>query len=136
MGNQQRYGVRPGALLTDEMQVDAVNRRLEMLETVEFRLMLAPIIFDHPVGAQFLHVIEIGAIFPAAVIRHFVPGKGGDAGPDIGQRFAGNVNLERGDGAHGAESLTGVRRVASASLLMRAGQSGCLWKPALPLPIC
>ena len=102
VGDDERNRVRPAALLVDEMDFDAVDRRGEVVEAVDHGLVLAPIVLLHPVSAEFLHVVEVGAVLPATVLRHLMPGKVGDAPADEVEGSVGDLQREGADVGHGA----------------------------------
>ncbi len=94
MGDQQRHRRRAAPLFVQEVDVDAVHGRDEMIEAVDRRFLLSPVEFVQPVCGELLHIVEIGAVAPAAVVGHFMPWKALDPAADVGQRLVGHLNLE------------------------------------------
>jgi hypothetical protein len=82
------------------MDVDTVDRGHEVGEAVDGGFLLAPVEFLHPIGTKLLHVIEVGAVVPAAIVGHLVPGIAGDARADALKGFVGNIDVEGLDGCH------------------------------------
>ena len=87
VGDEQRQGRRTAARFVDEVDVDAIDGRREVREPVEHLLLRPPVELLQPVGAQLLHVVEVGAVGPAAVIRHLVPDIAGHPGADALENF-------------------------------------------------
>lgn len=95
VADHQGCRIGAAARFMNEMHVNAVYRRFEMRKAVDPRLLCAPIETIHPMGAKLFHVIHIGAVSPAAVIGHLVPGVVGNPLPDVFKLVVGNVKLER-----------------------------------------
>lgn len=74
------------------------DRGNKMGEAIDGGFLLSPIELLYPIGAELLHVIEVGAVFPAAVVGHLVPGIVGDARTDVIEGFARNCDVEGLDG--------------------------------------
>src|SRR4051812_8625393 len=62
---RRRLGAR--SFLAIEMDVEAARIAGELWKPVQLRFPFAPVIFVHPIGAEPLHEIEIGAIGPRTV---------------------------------------------------------------------
>ena len=68
-----------------------------MGEAVDRGLLFPPVEFIYPVSAQFLHITKRGAVSPATVIWHFVPGVIHDLRANLLQGFIRNVYSKRLD---------------------------------------
>ena len=94
MAKDQWHRRGTASFLADEVNVDSIDWRLEVVEAVELGLMRAPVIFLDPVGTKFLHVVEIGSVRPASIVRHLMPGIVGDTLANLRQRFVGHRERE------------------------------------------
>ena len=65
------------------MHVNTIYKRLEMGILIHFFFVFSPIIAVDPVGAKLFHVIQIGAVIPATISRHFMPWKFSHSPTDI-----------------------------------------------------
>ena len=96
VANHQGHRVGPTARFMDEVHVYAVNRCLEMGETVDPRFLRAPIKAINPIGAKLFEIVHISAVVPTTIIRHFVPRVVFDPPKDTLNSFVWDVKVERG----------------------------------------
>ena len=94
VGDDQRQGVRVAALLVNEVDVDPVDRRREVGKAVDPGLLPPPVELVQPVRAQLLHVVEVGAVTPPAVVGHLVPGIVPDPPADVVEGLVRNLDAE------------------------------------------
>ena len=66
----------------NKVNIDAIDFRYELRKAIDGRFLFPPIKFVNPIVGKFLHVIEIGAVIPTAVVGHFVPW--------VGRNFSAN----------------------------------------------
>jgi hypothetical protein len=91
---KERLWVGAASWLMDEMNVEAVEVRLELIETVQFALMLSPVVTGSPVFDQLFEISEISAIIPSR-IGHFIgKPRAREPGAKVGEYFLGNCDLE------------------------------------------
>jgi len=77
------------------MHIYAVDRRLEMRKAVDPRFLRAPVIAIRPIGTKLFEVVDIGAVIPASVVRHFVPRVSCNPGKNGLKHIVGDVELKR-----------------------------------------
>ena len=86
MRHQHRLGGRARSLHMDEMELVAVDLRMEVRKAVQHLLGGAPVERLRPVGAKCPHIGHVGAIGPAIRtgrdVRHFMPFIGAHPGHD------------------------------------------------------
>ena len=82
----------------DEVNVDAVDIRLEVIELVQLLLVRSPVVMVTPIVDEALEIGEVRAVVPPDVGE--LVGKAGPRQPllQVGQHGVGNLNLERHDG--------------------------------------
>ena len=93
----------------DEVDVHPVDLGLELRQRVQPRFAPAPVVIGRPVAGEFLDRGQLHTL--RAILDQFPggPARRGDALPQVGQVFAGHVDLERADGqascgGHGASA--------------------------------
>ena len=95
MREQQRERRRPLALDVQEVQVDAVQRHLELRKGVEPRLLRAPVEAVAPVLDQLAQVRDVGAVGPGLAGRLVGEARAREALAQVGDRVVGDVEPER-----------------------------------------
>ena len=65
VSNQEREGVLVGRALVDEVDVQTVDRREELIELVQRRFLGAPVEFITPVDEQLVQIGALRAVVPA-----------------------------------------------------------------------
>ena len=83
------------APLMNVVDVYATHRCLEMREAVEPLLLSPPVEGFEPVRAELPHVVEVGAIVPATVVRHLVPSVGGNLRTNAREHLVGHPDAKR-----------------------------------------
>ena len=94
VADHQGGGVGSAALFMDEVHFNTVHLSLELGELVDFGFVFAPVVFLDPVVAEFLQVIDVGAVVPASVIGPVLPGVIGYPFFDVRQGFFGHIYFE------------------------------------------
>src|SRR5215211_2002708 len=94
---RQQYRLRRGslAMLVNEVQVDTIDRSLELPEAVEKRFLLAPIVTVAPVADEALQVSQVGPQGPGRAGHLVRPSHVTQAVPKILQLGLRDRNLER-----------------------------------------
>ena len=77
-----------------KVNVDTIDSRFKLRKAIDCGFLLTPVKLVNPIVSEFLHIIEICAVFPASIVRHFVPGVGCNFFADGVQRFVRNGNLK------------------------------------------
>ena len=90
----------PAPFFMNKVNIDPVDRRYEIGELVNPVFLLAPIKFRSPVVTKLLHVVEIGAVVPPSIVRHFMPGEICDPRLYFPDRLVRNVDFVRRDSFH------------------------------------
>ena len=97
MRKNEREWIRPLAALMDEMDANTVHLSFEVSESIEGRLMPAPVVGALPIIDEVFKVIEIGARLPMCS-RHLVrPPRVSQAVLQIGQYFRSDIDSEWSD---------------------------------------
>ena len=122
--DDQRQGVRVAALLVNEVDVDPVDRRREVGKPVDAGLLFPPVEPVQPPGAQLLHVVEVGAVTPPAVVGHFVPGIVPDPPADIVEGLVRNLDSEMAGPAPARRRGCSIGSDSSSWLGRRRGRTG------------
>ena len=73
MADDQRLSVGPAPFFMNKVNIDPIDRHYEIRELVNPAFLLTPVIFGDPIVTKLLHVIEIGAVVPPPIVRHFMP---------------------------------------------------------------
>ena len=97
VGDHQRQRVLVGRPLVDEVDVQPLDVRLEVVEAVQQPLLAPPVEFVPPVGEQLLQVLAVGAVVPRRAGQVVGEPRPGQAVPQVGQHFVGHVDRERAD---------------------------------------
>ena len=119
---QQRVRIRADAGLVDEVQVDARERDLELLERVELRLLGAPVEAVAPVLDERAQIVQVRAVGPLGAGNLVRPAGAREPAAQVVQNLVGDVESERlghrldhaslppGTGSHGraSEDVSGV----------------------------
>ena len=82
MREDDRKGPGATAAHMIEMNIEVIHPRLELRESVQPGLSLAPIEPRGPVAGEFLHVVPIDAILPGIAVELVGPVRMPDAGND------------------------------------------------------
>jgi hypothetical protein len=93
VGEDQRYPVPAPGALVDEVDPDAVELDLEVVEPVQLALTRAPVELLGPVGEQVAQVLQVRALLPGSARRRIGPAGVADPRPEIGQDLL--VDLDR-----------------------------------------
>jgi hypothetical protein len=99
----------------DEVDVEAVDLRLELGQRVQLGFAAAPVVLGRPIARERLNRRQLHALRP---IRNELLGRqagSGDAAPQILQALSRDVYVEGAD-RRGAHRLGGTRHVASPSI--------------------
>jgi len=65
----ERDRVRAARALVDEVDLDAVDRRLELVELVQFAFLRAPVVLIAPIRDQLLEVRGIRPVVPVGIVE-------------------------------------------------------------------
>ena len=93
----QRQGAEFLRTLVDEVNVETVDVRLELIELIEPPLLRPPVERGAPVGDELLEVRQVRAVIPARAVDAIrEPGRRQSC-PQVPQDIVGNVNREGED---------------------------------------
>ncbi len=95
---QQRRRARNLRAPMDEMNVEPIDVRLELLEFVQPPLLRAPVVLVAPVGHQALQVFEVGAVVPLRPRDLVSKPRPRQPLLEVRKRVVGHLNLEGHDG--------------------------------------
>ena len=90
--------VRVGRALVDEVNVEAVDAGLEVVEAVERPLLRAPVVLVPPVRHQLAHVVQVAAVGPAGALQLVGEARVLEPRLQIVQHGIRHVDHERHDG--------------------------------------
>ena len=95
----------------DKVQINTIDRGLEVGKTVDSILVLLPVIVLRPISTKLFKIIQIDAVIPPAIIGHFMPRILRNPRLDMCYRFVGDIYIKRFYRRH-----TGLSKLATVLL--------------------
>src|SRR5581483_8280769 len=101
MSDDEREGVAVRGALVDEMDVEPVNLRREVIEPVQQGFPSAPVVAVGPIARQLAGVVQRDALAPVVDALTLCPSGARQSLLQVVEVVVGDCNAERGDGSHG-----------------------------------
>ena len=117
----QRQRIRPLRAPMNEVDVEAVDVRLELLESIEASFLLAPVKLVAPIRQELFQIREVGPVVPARAFDLIRESRPPQTILQVGEHGVRHLNLEGSQ----TPAIGGLARNTAGGVQAEAADTGC-----------